>query len=149
MPGRVQITRQLGCMARSNLIQQHDWVFCASRQPNSCIAPMEVLSLGVPVIAFDVPPHNELVAHGHNGALLPVGYSVSWLGACYCNPEAYPLLESLSSVLADDCLLERVQSRSWSDLLNHRQAFRHLWHRILTPSEPSESEVVLGTGEGA
>jgi glycosyltransferase involved in cell wall biosynthesis len=136
---RLRILRELSHESRRAAIRAHDWVFCASPSPGSGIGVTESLCLGVPAIAYNIPPYNEVLVHGYNGAQLhlPSTVDAKHLDAISVQLNSYNLLEGLTAVLGDEGLLTRVQSRDWRHCENTRQAFRQLWRQeILDVDSP-------------
>lgn len=136
---RLAVSRRLGYADRLAMLQKHDWVMFATPRAESLVGPLEALSLGVPAIVYDIPPHNELIMHGHNGLKIPVRYEENWLGARTAELDVHRLLDALDPVCRDQRLLQQVRSRTWSELANHRSAFRHLWSRVLADAGGQET----------
>lgn len=64
------------------LLSEADAMLYPSRWEGFGLTLMEALHAGLPVLATDGWPMNELVADGRNGLLLPAKYEVRFAGQC-------------------------------------------------------------------
>lgn len=127
--GRVRLLRKPSHTERLEALNSHDWVFCPSLTPNSGVDALEALATGAPVIAFNVPPFNEFIRPGYNGALIKCETLTAAAGAVCGLPNSRQMYEALNSVLGNNDQLIRLQNMPWPDLETRSRAFQQVWRK--------------------
>lgn len=120
----------------------HDWVFVPEVRANTGLSALESLAAGRPVIAFDAPPFNEFIKDGRHGILMPCEARTETDPFRLTNKvkgNAYQIQKSLTRMLADHLLYERLCNESWTDeLLERRHRFYRRWRRLWDYDSPGE-----------
>lgn len=99
-------SKKLNRLQRRELIAQHDLMVWPNRHDGAAAQVIEALSVGVPVLTFDVDPQNTYVRHAESGWLVDNEQSMS---------EASLLRPGLSEVMLDNTL-ERLREGAVSAL---------------------------------
>ena len=128
--GRLVLLRKPSHEQRQTAMLQHDWVFCSSISPNSGWDALEALACGIPVISLGVPPYDEFIQHGYNGAVIRCTLEKNWLGARTALVKTVDLLEALRAVLEDNDRLFAAQTTQWPELESRTKAFQQVWHQL-------------------
>lgn len=129
-PGRVRF-RTLGAAEDfTRLLHAHDWAVFFWRRADTTLPALHAMSCGVPVIAFDVAPFNEVVVPGNGGLLVPCKREVSRFGAETAVVDAAAAADCLRRAFADNGLLFRLQACDWP-VAQAREGFVRAWNRAL------------------
>lgn len=125
---RLRLVRRASTTERRNIYASHDWTLCLTANCSSGWDGLESLSHGRPVVAIERPPYIEYIVTGHNGLLLPGSQSTD-INGCY-DVRPTVLYEALSRVFSDTQLLDKIQDRTWHDLVNRWEYFVRCWRTI-------------------
>ena len=127
---RIAIKCHLPMDQRLVEIHQHDWLWVASVRGTTGFPVQDALACGVPVIAWDVEPFNELVLDGWNGHLIQTGCTESEIGAPTAAWESAPLALELYQAFRSEEKLIFLQEQDWL-LKAQEDDFRGFWRQII------------------
>lgn len=99
-----------------------DWLFYPSVADVAAVSPLEALAAGARVLAYNVPPVNEVVRSGYNGIL--VSPDTSHDGKLTVRME--PLVEAATAVFQ-----QTPVASEWSELEDRRRQFTAGWRSAL------------------
>lgn len=117
-------------------LHAHDWTVLTWTKADFGITAARSLACGSPVIAYDVPPFNELICNGRNGFLIPCESKSTTYQAQTAIPTVDATLATLIPAFRDNKMLFTMQSQDWN-LRGMESAFNSFWARLLglTPTE--------------
>lgn len=70
-PGITVVTDTFAPDKLAEMVRWHDWFVLPSRAEGFCVAALEAMAAGVPVIMTNATGHLDFVQHLHNGLLIP------------------------------------------------------------------------------
>jgi glycosyltransferase involved in cell wall biosynthesis len=123
---RFSVTRGMSMDRQLTAINEHDWLWMASVQGTTGFPVQEALSLGVPVIAWDVPPFNEMILNQCNGRLIPAPHTHSDIGAPTAQWLSAAAVTSLLDALRSEEELMACQEQDWALEAKERD-FKKFW----------------------
>lgn len=107
----------------------HDWALIPWTRGNMGIVAMRALACGTPVLAYDIPPFNELI-NSRNGVLLPCNLKFGKFDAPTAIPDYGGMLDKLLETLQCSTLLTKLQKEDWG-LEEAERAFNDFWSKRL------------------
>jgi len=90
------------------------------------------LCMGVPVLAWDIPPQNEYLRHKRNSLLLPCDLESNWLGMPNAVGNYALLIEALLSLLQNPRTLWKMKQATKEGLAVRKQQFQQTWESVLS-----------------
>lgn len=129
--GRVSMLYKPNYLRRIEALKTHDWLFCSSVSADAGWDATEALSLGMPVLCFDVAPYRDIVRNGHNGIKIPCNIERTEFGAEIAQPNSAETLEALSIIAGDVGLLTELQGTDWPDIEHRTRHFQSVWRKLL------------------
>jgi glycosyltransferase involved in cell wall biosynthesis len=98
---------------------------------------LESLHAGVPVIATDAPPMNEIVVHEQNGLLVRAHDAGCYGAQTIRDVEPDDLRSQIERCVTDRALLDRLKSGAHAGRAESAQAFRLAWRELIASSSPA------------
>jgi glycosyltransferase involved in cell wall biosynthesis len=107
----------------------HDWIVLPSIRADFGINVSRILACGAPVIAYNVEPFSELIAHKSNGLLIPCEIGTGALTAPYAIPCASAMLRTCQGAFSNNHALFSIQQKNWN-LTEMHKAVTRLWANL-------------------
>lgn len=89
------------------------------------------LSVGTPLLAWDIEPQAEYINHRHNGILVACELTENWLGVRQAEPNYTLFRDELITLLHDEPLLTTIQQSALFGLAERRERFHQGWRNLL------------------
>jgi len=130
-PERVRWVKKPNPLQRLSLYSSSQVTLWVAGYEGMATIGLESLCMGVPVIAWDIPPQNEYLLHNRNSVLMPCDIRENWLGV----PEAVNnwrvMRETVEDVLQNRPLLRTMRTHTQDGLKARKQVFLETWDSIL------------------
>jgi len=130
-PGRFRWVKQPNRLQRLSLYGASQLTLWPAVREGLALVGLASLCMGVPVVAWDIPPQNEYLHQNKNALLLPCDIQENWLGV----PEAVvnweTMLADTLSLLQNRQLLQRMRLQTRIGLDARKQEFQASWESVL------------------
>lgn len=111
---------------------RHDLLVWPSLVESVGIAGLSALCMGVPVLAFDVPPISEFLKDGKNGLLVPCELRYNSLGVPFVDPQDYKVFgEHLTKAVQNPNALAGLRKSVFTGLSERQEMFSRAWESVL------------------
>ena len=110
---------------------KHDLLVWPSELEGAGLTGLECLSMGTPVLAYDLPPMSGFLKDGKNAALVGCELAYNWLGTPSAKADPQAFEEALTSLLNDRTRLVELSKFSRLGLPQRREKFVSGWRSIL------------------
>lgn len=129
--GRIT-SRPVGNLAeQASLFASHDWVLLPGVRANFGIMADRALACGAPVIAYDVPPINEIVFAERGGASIPCDLYALWNQAPVAIPDLAKLISVCRAALAGTpSVLTQMRRQDWC-CAKINKTFDSFWMKLI------------------
>jgi hypothetical protein len=128
--GQLTTLRKPTFCDRLEAYRKADWVLHLGIEGNAAMTALESVALGVPVIAFNVPPNREIIRAFYNGYLIECGAEDTRAGSVRVSVNSRRLLDSLTDLLANDNAVRAMQGKEWPELETRRRNFQAFWKKL-------------------
>lgn len=128
---RLQIVRNQTYDQKLLLMGEHDLVLLTCEIESMGLYALYSLTMGTPVVAYDMAPLNELVQHGINGLLVPPRFYQSPSTGLTVARNIEAFCETLVDTLCDPTLVEQLQQGTSLQLAERAESFRSGWDGLL------------------
>lgn len=92
---------------------------------------LEALSMGVPVVAYKLPPASELVANMVNGVLVSADFAFNWFGVPIVSSNYADFNKAIEELIKNQHLLQSMKEKAHLNLAERRQLFKAAWASLL------------------
>jgi len=110
---------------------KNDWFFYTPHKTNFSILVSTVNKLGMPVLAFDIPPVNEVIINKTNGILIPCTQEKTKTESIRGKIIESELHSYLDYVATNPKILTDMQKNCWLELDNYYKSTFQGWYQIL------------------
>ena len=124
-PQRVFTLKRRNWLEWTEAQSAHHWTLLPTLRCNTGYQVLDSLCLGVPVMAFDLPPISDSL-HSSHGVLMPCNLTSNWLGATTAVFSPRVLLSTLEESLNPD-VRRKLLHGDWSQLDERRRQFNLFW----------------------
>ena len=127
---------RLGVCPVGNLFEQathfhhYDWLVYPAVRTDFCMVPAMALSCGLPVIAHDLPPLDELLTNDHSGVLVGCEIKTGVVRAPLAVPCYGKWLDACLQAFSDNRKLFSMQQKEWG-LERAQWSFNEFWSKLL------------------
>jgi glycosyltransferase involved in cell wall biosynthesis len=110
---------------------QHDLTIWPARWDGLGLVGITSLTMGTPVIAWDVTPMNEYLSAGRNSILVPVPVQYNWIGMPVAQPDYTEFDRILRWLITQPDMLTELKQHTNEQLPGRREDFQKGWNAIL------------------
>jgi hypothetical protein len=123
---RYRCYHRLSPESRSCQLFNHDWLWLPNLRSDTGAWVVKALDMGVPVLAFDVPPFNEAIIHDYNGALILCEKEKSWCLSWTAVWDSLRVMQAATAAWSSEKTLTKLHSNEW-ERSRVRDNFRSTW----------------------
>jgi len=116
--------------ARIGIMAQQDLMVWPAEYDGICWPASMAVTMGVPVVAWDIYPHNELLLNGCNATLVPCDVQTNSFGMPIARGNYDEFYRSLCNTLEHQ--LRPLQSTVNTGIVERQQRFQQLWCSLLS-----------------
>jgi glycosyltransferase involved in cell wall biosynthesis len=116
---------------RRSLLSQSHLVVWPAHYDSFGLVGLTALHMGVPVVAWDIEPQNELIINERNGMLVPCFPRQNWLGMPYAAGKYSSFGRVVIFLLQNPHILAKMRSTSLRFLENRAKYFQQAWKEML------------------
>jgi len=120
------LVRQVGLYGTSQL------VLWPAKHEGLATVGLMALHMGVPVLAWDIPPQNEYLRAKENAILVPCNMRSNWLGVPQAMPDWRRFLQHTLMLLQSRRVLRRMKQHTDIGLQARKQMFQQTWEKVLS-----------------
>jgi len=127
---RIQFIRKPDACRRLQLLTEADVMLWPACYENFGIIGLEAITMGVPVLAWEIPPMTEFLRHNHNAVLVPCDVQYNWLGVPCVHPDYDAFGRAALSLLQNPQLLATIRATSRKGLQARKDQFMQMWTKL-------------------
>jgi glycosyltransferase involved in cell wall biosynthesis len=128
-PDRLTIHAAPQSLDRLKLMQQQDLMVWPAEYTGLCWPASMAVTMGVPVVAWDIYPHNEFLFDGKNSVLVPCEIYVNSYGMPTAHGDYDVFTEKVCGVLDDG--LRQLQQTVTDGVVERQDKFARAWRSLL------------------
>ena len=107
----------------------HDWVWLPSRRANFGVFANLAISCGCPVLAWDIPPYNEIIQNDVSGILVPCDTKTNWMQAPSAINDTSNFVKYATIAFSQEKIFETMTTTD----AKQSPTFNDTWGDLLTP----------------
>lgn len=120
---RVRLVRGPSVAMRPMLFHNHDVTLWLSHAEDIGVVGLQSLSVGTPLIGFQISPITEFLQDGYNGRIVLCDCGLSELGAPIADPQYIEVERAVASLCAHPKLLTNMEQRALQGMHERRVQF--------------------------